>query len=166
MNKNESKQTTTLFKTLSMSRVCPHPYSYCRTLACCTSWVWKHPCFAKEQNLSLVHCMLWVWRHQRFAKEQNLSLVHCMSWVWRHLCFLKGQDRILSLCASTLSSHFATVIHWHRTLFLFFCLGGGGGGGIGFDRNVICCLQLTWGYSGLLFNLFFCMAMDILKNQF
>ena len=103
-----------------MSWVRVHPYSYCRTPACRTSWVWRHPCFAEEQNLSLVCCTSWVWRHQCFAKEQNLSLVRCTLWVWRHPCLLKGQDIILSLHASTLSGHFATVIYWHRTLFLLF----------------------------------------------
>ena len=65
MNKHKikSKQTTRLYKTLSMLWVCAHPYIYthCRSLACHASWVWRHPCFAKERNLSLVEsfpCML------------------------------------------------------------------------------------------------------------
>ena len=136
-----------------MSRVCAHPYSYCRTLARCTSWVWRHPCFAKDQNLSLVCCTSWVWRHPCFAKEQNLSLVCCMSWVWRHPCFLKGQDRILSLHASTLSSHFATVIHWHCTLFLL--------SGVQFWQLQV----IRWGY---LISLVFCFVFVIrdIKYQF
>ena len=94
-----SKQTTKLHKTLSMSWVRAHQYSHCRTLARHTSWVWRHPCFAKERNLSPA-------RHT--------------SQVWRHPCFLKGWNRIFSLCACTLSSHFTMVICWHRTLFLLF----------------------------------------------
>ena len=50
----KSKQTTKLYKTLSMSWVWTHPYSHCRTLARHMSWVWRHPCFAKERNMSLV----------------------------------------------------------------------------------------------------------------
>ena len=44
---------TKLYKTLSTLWVCAHPYSHCRTLARHTSWVLRHPCFAKEWNLSL-----------------------------------------------------------------------------------------------------------------
>ena len=103
------KKQTKLYKTLSTLWVCAHPYSHCRTLARHTSWVWRHPCFAKERNLSPA-------RHT--------------SRVWRHPCFLKGWNRIFSLCACTLSSHFTMVICWHRTLFLLL-----GGGGSGFDGN-------------------------------
>ena len=91
-HKTKSKQTTRLYKTLNALWVCAHPYTHCRSLVHHASWVWRHPCFAKERNLSLVHP-----------------------------CLLKGWDRIFPLHAGTLSGHFAMVIHWHCTLFLPFC---------------------------------------------